>query len=566
MILRNITVNRPEKTKIQRGPNGQPYVVLLTGEKRYNKKSKSYTEVRKNIGVMVDKNFTETNNQLMYPNERYKDYFPEIAADFSERSSLSPTVKIGFDMIAEKILKDSGLNGIIHNVYGDSADLLINVVKYIVVHETVIFQHYPTLMYNYPLLGGKAVSDSYISMFNKSQVNYERTLMFYAEWNKIRSKEDIIWFSYDATNMNNQSSNLSYSEYGHPKVDVGTPQINLAVAMNLKERIPLFPELYSGSIPDVAQFRYMIDKAEDYGYSQFGILCDRGYFSKENVLYCDEHHLEFMFMLKGNLCVSRSAITQAAEKMETAWDVCLIEEHQVFGITLTGPAFDGDVKERYFHVYFDGERNASERLKIAGSIRDQEQQLNKMLQDKHPYSARDLKAYQSRFSLSYNSDGDFCGFEKNAKAIQKEMQEAGYYCILTSVEMSAEEALSVYKDRDVSEKLFQIMKQELGYHAVYVSSDISLHNKTLMVFIATLIRMYIYKGLAELRKSNRKDNTVNAVINYMQTLELTKSQHNVYALSQPLTKRHKDILQQFGISNSDLALAVQSINNRLKSV
>ena len=265
MILRNVTVKRPERTKIQNGPNGQPYVLLLTGEKRYNKKSRSYTEVRKNIGVMVDKNFMETKNPLMYPNERFGDYFPEIAAEFSNRSSLSPTVKIGFDLIADKILESSGLGSIIRKVYGDDADLLINVVKYIVVHETVVFQHYPALMYNYPLLGGKAVSDSCISMFNNSQETYERTMMFYAEWNKIRSKEDIIWFSYDSTNMNNQSWNLSYSEYGHPKIDVGTPQINLSVAMDLRERLPLFPELYSGSIPDVTQFRYMIDHAQVFG-------------------------------------------------------------------------------------------------------------------------------------------------------------------------------------------------------------------------------------------------------------------------------------------------------------
>lgn len=572
MILRNVTIKRPERTKIQRGPNGQPYVLLLTGEKHYNKASRSYTEVRKNIGVMVDENYQETNNQLMYPNERFCDYFPEMAADISNQSNqsdssgLSPSIKIGFDLIADKILEESGLGRIIRTAYGSKADLLINVVKYIVVHETVVFQHYPTLMYNYPLLGGKAVSDSYISMLNNSQETYEMTLKFYAEWNLIRSKEDIIWFSYDATNINNQSRNLSYSEYGYPKIDVGTPQINLAVAMNLKERIPLFPELYSGSIPDVAQFRYMIDKAEDYGYSQFGILCDRGYFSKENVLYCDEHHLEFMFMLKGNLCVSRSAVTQAAEKMEREMEAYLIEEHQVFGMTLTGPAFEGDLKTRYFHVYYDGERNAAEHLKIAGSVRDQEQQLTRMLQGNHQYTAGDLKAYQHRFHLSYDNDGNFCGFEKNAAAIQREMKESGYYCILTSVEMNAQEALSIYKDRDVSEKLFQVMKQELGYHAVYVSSDISLHNKTLMVFIATLLRMYIYKGLAELRKSNRKDNTVNAVINYMQTLEIMKNQSGVYTLSQPLTKRHKEILQQFGISDSDFSAAVHALNIRLNSV
>lgn len=46
--------------------------------------------------------------------------------------------------------------------------------------------------------------------------------------------------------------------------------------------------------------------------------------------------------------------------------------------------------------------------------------------------------------------------------IENELKLCGYFCIITSEEMSAKEALELYKSRDASEKLFRADKTFLG--------------------------------------------------------------------------------------------------------
>jgi hypothetical protein len=58
--------------------------------------------------------------------------------------------------------------------------------------------------------------------------------------------------------------------------DAGTPIINYSIAYDTLNRTPLFYEEYPGSIVDVSQLIYMIDKAKAYGYKNMGFILDRG--------------------------------------------------------------------------------------------------------------------------------------------------------------------------------------------------------------------------------------------------------------------------------------------------
>ena len=51
----------------------------------------------------------------------------------------------------------------------------------------------------------------------------------------------------------------------------------------------------------------------------------------------------------------------------------------------------------------------------------------------------------------------------NPKAIQKEIDKLGFFVIITSKEMSASEALDIYRKRDSVEKIFRMLKTGLEY-------------------------------------------------------------------------------------------------------
>jgi len=55
--------------------------------------------------------------------------------------------------------------------------------------------------------------------------------------------------------------------------------------------------------------------------------------------------------------------------------------------------------------------------------------------------------------------------------VERELDLAGYFCIVTSEKMSAKEAIELYKSRDVSEKLFRGDKSYLGNKSIRVYSE-----------------------------------------------------------------------------------------------
>ncbi|HBH11921.1 MAG: IS4 family transposase [Clostridiales bacterium 38_11] len=91
--------------------------------------------------------------------------------------------------------------------------------------------------------------------------------------------------SYDSANKNCKAGDIEKAEYGHTKDDVGAPIINYAVAYDINNQEPLLYESYPGSIVDVSQLQYVLEKIQRYGYKNIGFVLNRGYFNRDNLNY-----------------------------------------------------------------------------------------------------------------------------------------------------------------------------------------------------------------------------------------------------------------------------------------
>jgi len=95
--------------------------------------------------------------------------------------------------------------------------------------------------------------------------------------------------------------------------------------------------------------------------------------------------------------------------------------------------------------------------------------------------------YRRYFDLVYHGECDdkifMCGMEL-AKAVERDVKLCGYFVIVTSEEMTATEAISLYKSRDASEKLFRSDKSFLGNNFLRVHSNESAEGKIFVEFVA----------------------------------------------------------------------------------
>ena len=62
--------------------------------------------------------------------------------------------------------------------------------------------------------------------------------------------KDGIYVSYDSSNMNTVAGSLALAEYGHAKDNPDLPQVNLSIGYNQTDEVPMFYEIYPGSIID----------------------------------------------------------------------------------------------------------------------------------------------------------------------------------------------------------------------------------------------------------------------------------------------------------------------------
>ena len=210
----------------------------------------------------------------------------------------------------------------------------MDLAAYSIIEESNIAQYYPSYAYNHPLFteGMHIYSDSKVSGF-LNEITDEQSAGFLNEWNGGRSHREKIYISYDSTNKNCQAGDIEMAEFGNAKDDKGLPIFNYSIAYDTKNREPLFYEKYPGSINDVSQLQYALDKASSYGYKNVGFILDRGYFSKQNIGYMDERGYSFVIMAKGMASFVKGLVDEVAGTFEKK-RVHFVPEYQVYGITV----------------------------------------------------------------------------------------------------------------------------------------------------------------------------------------------------------------------------------------
>lgn len=509
---------------------------------------------------------SKSDPEMMQPNQNFLKYFPDVEfPKGKERTSRSSCLKVGSYIVIRKIMNNYGIPEMLGQ-YLEEKDLglFLDLATYSIISENNAAQYYPDYAYNHPLFTEemKIYSDSKVSEFLHS-ITKEQSIGFLNSWNEERDHREKIYFSYDSTNKNCQAGDIEIVEYGNAKVDQGAPIFNYSIAYDTHNKEPLFYEAYPGSINDVSQLQFMLDKAVGYGYKKIGFILDRGYFSKGNIEYMDECGYNFVIMVKGMSSIVNQLVLNNKGKFENK-RIHNISDYRVSGITVKGKLYVTDEKDRYFHVYHSPSKENAEREFIETRI----EQMKKFMKS-HSNKAREFgPGFEKYFELYYDEEKKTFLFPlEKAKIIENEIDLCGYFCIITSEKMTAKEALNLYKSRDASEKLFRGDKSYLGNKSLRVYSDESASAKIFIEFIALIVRCKIYTCLKEEMKNlDKRPNymTVPAALKELEKIEMVRQLDNVYRLDHAVTSVQKKILRAFGIDVAYIKYRASEISEKLK--
>lgn len=557
----NYTVAIPQvKGKIISKKKGKATYILYQYGQTYNAEKKYVVPQRAIVGKV-----SPDDSSQMYPNEKFQEYFPEVnLPDELPETYRSCCLKIGTYTVIQNVLKEYSLPGTLKKWFPKDVGLLLDLMTYLIIEEENAGQYYPDFAFDHPLFsdGMHIYSDSKVCRFLKS-VSLEQITGFLNDWNKKRDHKNHIYVSYDSTNKNCQAGDIDLVEYGKAKDEKGLPVFNLAIAYDSSNRVPLFYEEYPGSITDVSQFEYMVDKVSEYGYKNVGFILDRGYFSKDNIRYMESGGYPFIIMVKGQKSLVSKLVDMHRNTFESDRD-CAIRTYKVYGKTVTCKLYEDDNTERYFHIYFNPSKQAAEREHLELIIDRYSQYIEKHIGQDITFG----KVYHELFDLNYNRQHKLVGYSEKKDVIQTKLNQCGYFCIITSENMTASEALIKYKGRDVSEKLFTADKSFIGSKSARVQTEEALSAKLFIEFIALIVRNRIYNLLKEtMQRIDGKPNymTVPAAIRELEKIEMVRRNNGKYKLDHAVTKKQKIILSSFGMDETSIREAATIISNLLSS-
>ena len=513
---------------------------------------------------------TDDEPDLMYPNTNFLKFFPSAELPETKGGAhRSGCLRIGTYLVLRRIIAEYHLDEMIGNIIGKNSGLFLDLAVYSIIAENNAGQYYPDYAFNHPLFTDrmKIYSDSKVSAFINS-ITGDQSRAFLDEWNEKQDHSQKIYISYDSTNKNCQAGDIDFVEYGHPKEDTGAPVINYSVAYDRNNAKPLYYEDYPGSIVDVSQLQYMLEKAGGYGYKNVGFILDRGYFSKENIHYMDKYGYEFVIMMKGMKELVKSLVLEVKGTFEEDRRYS-IRDYKVSGITVKKQLYPSDEKERYFHIFYNDRKRSSEHEAIEAKIDRMAECLHKHEGTKYEIKGSGFAKY---FDLIYYNKGKkdekFMYGRELCDVINEEIRLCGYFVIITSEKMTAAQALELYKSRDASEKLFRGDKSYLGNKSFRVHTSESVHAKIFIEFVALIIRSRFYTCLKEQMQKNGKKNymTVPAAIRELEKIELIRQSDREYRMDYAVTATQKEILKAFNMTAANIRTQASVMNEDLMKI
>ena len=505
----------------------------------------------------------EDDPDMMYPNTNYIRFFPETELpEEKEDTCRSGCLRIGTWLILRRIISGYHLDEILGRLIGKESGLFLDIAAYTIVAENNAGQYYPDYTYNHPLFtdGMKVYSDSKVSSFINS-ITRDQSIAFQNEWNESRDHREKIYISYDSTNKNSQAGDLRLVEYGYAKDDKGLPIINYSMAYDTQNREPLFYEEYPGSIVDISQLQYMLEKAQGYGYKQVGFILDRGYFCKENIEFMDKCGYDFVMMVKGMSDLVNELIMINKGRFENKRE-CNIRKYGVYGTTVKRKLYVTDDRDRYFHIYHSRGKMASE----AEAVEDKIERLSAYLDRKKGEIYEPTESVKEYFD-TFCDNGTFLFAREKKDVIEREIALCGYFCIVTSKKMTAKEAIELYKSRDASEKLFRGDKSYLGNNSYRVYTDEAVSAKIFIEFVALILRSKMYTLLKdEEEKLDSRPNymTVPAAIRELEKIEMIRGLDRKYRLDHAITATQKTILGSFNMDSRYIKDRVARLSERIR--
>ena len=293
---------------------------------------------------------------------------------------------------------------------------------------------------------------------------------------------------YDITSLPSYGS-AEILEYGHAKDHPELEQINLGMVMERSRNIPLFFEIYSGSIPDVVTQKRTVESIRKL-IPKIEIILDRGFFSHENLsLLKDDSYIIAASLVPKAV---KNVFSSASRSVDRADNVIMYENEPIFCKSVNFNMNDLGLRGYFYH---DPRRESDERSDFHRKLAEKRSAVEKL--QARPNVRETIESMAStylRFFTWRIEDGKIKTRARN-NAISAVENRMGKFLLVYNGEYTPFECLSIYRNRDSIEKAFRMLKTDMDIFPMRVRKESTIRGMLFIFFISLIIRTALMRGM-----------------------------------------------------------------------
>lgn len=545
------------------------YVYLATSYK-WDKDNRKPIEKRITIGKIV-----ETNQDSIYPNQNYESFFGpidrrafELKKFFSskerrEANKFDVRLSCGAYYVLRAACQSTGCYDALKRTYSKSvADTVLAIVVHSIVHQSSCAQDFTSWCFDNYCGLERVLNDSEISRCYKTLgSDYGLIKVFFnlyrEEYEKNNPKQgnDMV-IAFDSTNQNTYAKNLPYASLGKAKIDLKLPIINTAMFVDEQTGIPMWYEHYDGSILDKSQTPFSLKKIVDMGFKKIFAMFDRGYYSEAMIREIrNMEWLDFGILCPENVNWVDELIDTHGKEIKDCQNFYVPDEN-VYANRYEINLFD---RQCYAYLFYDAPRAADEHTSIHEVVKYYWRKANerKMYSEKMEKEFAGKGIIVQKLEHKNASSKNFELFEDTAM-IQRLLDRAGYFVMISDKQMFPAKAISYVRKRDKVEKSFEAIKRHFNLSVTYTHSMETYSGKMFVAFIAAIVYATIlnkFKNILSVDSSR----TIAVIMSELNKYKIEQKSDSSWIPAYAMSKLQKQILNEVNLTEKDLFNEIRTI-------
>jgi transposase len=465
------------------------------------------------------------------PNKKYYELYggkPE-GSDIKTLPSIIMTKDYGDVYLLNHIAKETGLIGVLKDTFSTCYKELLACAFHLVINKNALYLcrqwAESTWGFDDAKLSSQRISEMLSSLDENSQMN------FYRNWASLRQEQE--YLALDITSISSYSELIEHVEYGYNRDKEDLPQVNLAMLFGEDTRLPVFCRVYPGSIRDVSTLTGMIQFIDTIKMERMRLVMDRGFYKDADIKSLLMKRTKFSIGVPFTTNLAKDAVIDARTNINRPTNAIAVGNDLVYANTTM---INLHSRRAYLHVYYNEKQHISKRTEFMQKLIQTEEGLrNGTVKKENNLVKKYLKLRNSKNGLHIN---------RNTVAIEAHLEDEGFFVILSNDSKDPKYVLDIYRTKDVVEKSFENLKNDLDMDRLHVHSDKTMQGRIFVGFLALILASYIRNVMH--RRILYKSYTFSSLLAELKKLKIVLFAGNKSILTE-YTKKQKAIFQAFEV-------------------